>query len=296
MNAKRWLLWIGRMFLPWALALLTGCGGDDDSGSPESTLKVALLPDESPATIIRKNEPLKNYLELVLRRNVELIVTTDYSSMIEAMRRGQIDVGYFGPLSYVLLKQRMPAATPFAAKIERGSPTYRSLLITAADSGIERIEDLKGKIVAFGDPASTSSHLIPRTLMLKRGGLRAGQDYKPVFVGAHDAVALNVQNGNAQAGGLSKPLFESLCEQGTINRQKIKILAESDPCPNYPWVFRSNLEPELRSEISRAFFDLKKREVLEPLKAEGFAPVADGDYDVVREMVKTLGINPEKPH
>ena len=295
MNAKRWLLWIGHMFLPCALAISAGCGGDDDSESPAGALKVALLPDESPASIIRKNEPLKNYLESVLKRDIRLIVTTDYSSMIEAMRRGQIDVGYFGPLSYVLLKERMPGATPFAAKIEGGAPTYRSLLITAEDSGIERIEDLKGKIVAFGDPASTSSHLIPRTLVLKRGGLKAGQDYKPVFVGAHDAVALNVQNGNAQAGGLSRPLFESLCEQGTINRQKIKILAQSDPCPNYPWVLRSDLEPELQSEISRAFFDLKKNEVLEPLKAEGFAPVADGDYDVVREMVKILGINPEKP-
>jgi phosphonate transport system substrate-binding protein len=295
MNAKRWLLWVGTVIVPWALALSTGCGGDNDPESLSNTLNVALLPDESPATIIRRNKPLKNYLESALKRDIKLIVTTDYSSMIEAMRRGQIDVGYFGPLSYILLKERMPGATPFAAKIEGGKPTYRAVLITAADSGIERIEDLKGKIVAFGDPASTSSHLIPRTLILKRGGLRAGKDYEPVFVGAHDAVALNVQNGNAQAGGLSKTIFEALCEQGTINRQKIKVLAESDPCPNYPWVFRSDLEPELQSEISRALFDLRKRDILEPLKAEGFAPIADGDYDVVREMVKILGINPERP-
>ncbi|XAQ29440.1 PhnD/SsuA/transferrin family substrate-binding protein [Pseudomonas aeruginosa] len=35
---------------------------------------------------------------------VQLIVTTDYSSMIEAMRFGRIDLAYFGPLSYVMAK------------------------------------------------------------------------------------------------------------------------------------------------------------------------------------------------
>ena len=55
--------------------------------------------------------------------------------MIEAMRRGQIDVGYFGPLSYVLLKQRMPGATAFAAKLEGTSPTYTAVLIAGADIG-----------------------------------------------------------------------------------------------------------------------------------------------------------------
>jgi len=77
-------------------SLLPGCGGRPAAGRP---LKVALLPDESPATILRKNQPLRDYLASALGREVELVVTTDYSSMIEAMRRGRIDVGYFGPLS-----------------------------------------------------------------------------------------------------------------------------------------------------------------------------------------------------
>src|SRR6516225_9068604 len=138
---KRRLADIGGALLAVLLPALAGCG-ERGGRVADRPLKVALLPDESPATIIRKNEPLRVYLASALKRDIELVVTTDYSSMIEAMRRGQIDVGYFGPLSYVLLKQRMPGATPFAAKIEGGAPTYCSLLITAADSGIERIEDL----------------------------------------------------------------------------------------------------------------------------------------------------------
>ena len=64
-------------------------------------LKVALLPDENAGTVIKNNQPLKEYLETTLGKKVELIVTTDYSSMIEAMRHGRLDLAYFGPLSYV---------------------------------------------------------------------------------------------------------------------------------------------------------------------------------------------------
>src|SRR5215470_13593484 len=70
------------------------------------SLNVAVLPDESASALIKKNEGLKNYLETRLGKKIELVVTTDYSSMIEAMRHGRLDLAYFGPLSYVLCKEK----------------------------------------------------------------------------------------------------------------------------------------------------------------------------------------------
>ncbi|QEH35244.1 Phosphate-import protein PhnD precursor [Aquisphaera giovannonii] len=282
---------IGLAPLALCLSLLAGCGGGDRAASGRP-LKVALLPDESPATIIRKNQPLRDHLASALGRDVELVVTTDYSSMIEAMRRGQIDVGYFGPLSYVLLKRRMPGATAFAAKLEGGSPTYTAVLIAGADSGVKAPGDLRGKTVAFGDPASTSSHLIPKS-MLAEAGLKAGEGYKEAFVGAHDAVAVAVQNGNAQGGGLSRHLFGSLVEQGTIKADRVAVIAESKRYPNYPWVLGPDLDPALREKIRTAFLNLKDPAILGPLKADGFGPVEDADYDVIRGLVTVLGIDPE---
>lgn len=87
------------------------------------TLKVALLPDENAATIIKNNQGLKDYLEAQLGKNVELIVTTDYSSMIEAMRHGRIDLAYFGPLSYVLARQ---SPTCWRDRRARSSRSWRS--------------------------------------------------------------------------------------------------------------------------------------------------------------------------
>jgi phosphonate transport system substrate-binding protein len=52
---------------------------------------------------------------------------------------------------------------------------------------------------------------------------------------------------------------------------------------------RSNLDPALKEKIKTAFYELDDEAVLTPFKAEGFSPVQDSDYDVVRELSQILG-------
>ncbi len=256
--------------------------------SDPDTLRVALLPDEDAATIIKQNEGLKNYLEAKLGKKVKLVVTTDYSSMVEAMRFGRLELGYFGPLSYTLAKSKADIE-PFAARMKKGSTTYHAVLIGNKAAGIATLADVKGKQVAYGDIASTSSHLIPKKMLLD-GGLATKKDYKENFLGAHDAVALAVQNGNAQAGGLSQPIFKSLVERGIISLDKVKVLQVSKPYPQYPWAMRSDLNPELKGKIRDVFINLKDKKVLKPFKAEGFGAMTDKHYDVIRDLSKALDL------
>ncbi|THF54479.1 MAG: phosphate ABC transporter substrate-binding protein, partial [Methylophaga nitratireducenticrescens] len=86
--------------------LVTAVAPSMAADADPDTLKVALLPDENASELIMRNQPLKDYLEATLNKKVQLIVTTDYSSMIEAMRFGRIDLAYFGPLSYVMAKSK----------------------------------------------------------------------------------------------------------------------------------------------------------------------------------------------
>ncbi|WP_067730605.1 phosphate/phosphite/phosphonate ABC transporter substrate-binding protein [Oceanobacillus damuensis] len=271
------------------VAVISGCS--NASGEEKEVLKVALLPDESPAKIIEDNQKLKTYLEESLAMEVDLVVTTDYSSMIESMRNGHIDLGYFGPLSYVLLKTKMDEVEPFAAKLEDGEPTYHSVFVANADSGIETLEDVKGHTIAWGDPSSTSSHMIPKE-MLQAAGV-SPEDYTEEFTGGHDAVATAVQNGHAQAGGLSKPIYDSLIEEGVMDPNKVIELQLSDAYPNYPWAVRTDLDSELQEKIKQAFYDLEDEDILKSLDAEGFAPMTDEDYDIIRDMVDLLGLDVE---
>jgi len=272
------------------IAALTFAAGAHAAPNPDpQTLKVALLPDENASTIIKNNQPLKDYLEKTLGKKIELIVTTDYSSMIEAMRHGRLDLAYFGPLSYVLARQKSEIE-PFVALKSKGSTTYQSVVIANNASGVNAIGDIKGKNMAYGDKASTSSHLIPKSVLAEKG-LDAGRDYQEHFVGSHDAVALAVQNGHAQAGGLSRPIFESLVERKIVSLDKVKVLDYSKPFPQYPWTMRSNLKPELKDKIRSAFLNLKDPAVLKAFKAEGFDAISDQQYDVVRNLGHLLKID-----
>lgn len=277
--------------LLFALCLMTGMTVQASAADPDpDLLKIALLPDENASELIKRNQPLKDYLESTLEKDVELIVTTDYSSMIEAMRFGRIDLAYFGPLSYVMAKSKSEIE-PFAAMIVDGKPTYRSIIIANADSGVESYADIEGKKMAYGDRASTSSHLIPKTVLLEEAGLEAGRDYEAHFVGTHDAVAVNVANGNAEAGGLSEVIFEHVIDRGLIERDKVRVLGHSGEFPQYPWAMRSNLNPELKQKIQNAFIAIDDEEILDNLKAEGFAAIEDSDYDVIRVMGRLLNLD-----
>lgn len=260
-------------------------------GRDPATLRVALLPDENAATLIQNAQPLKAYLERTLNKKIELIVTTDYSSMIEAMRFGRIEVAYFGPFSYVLAKSRAPEIEPFAVGIERGAPTYNSVLIANATGGVKTLADIQGKPFAFGDQASTSSHLAPRAYLLKTAQLDGDKDYKPVFLGTHDAVARAVQAGQVPAGALSKPILDSLISKNVIDPAKIVQLALSEPIPNYPIVMQGNLTPALKQSLRDAFLNVKDKEVLKSFRVEGFVATDDKAYDVLRETAKILKLD-----
>ena len=255
-----------------------------------SKLRVALLPDENAATLIQNAQPLKTYLENALKKDIELVVTTDYSSMIEAMRFGRIEIAYFGPFSYVLAKSKAHEIEPFAVGVERGSPTYNSIVVTHVGGPVTTLADIRSKDFGFGDQASTSSHLIPRALLLKNG-LEAGKDYRPVHLGAHDAVARAVQNGQVPAGALSKAIFEVLLERKSIDGDKVRVIATSSPIPNYPMVMQGNLAPQLKEAVRNAFLQLKDAEVLKSFRVQGFAATDDKAYDVLRETAKILDLD-----
>jgi phosphonate transport system substrate-binding protein len=177
--------------------------------------------------------------------------------------------------------------------VSKGAPTYEGVIIVNTSAGIAQLADIKGKTFAYGDQASTSSHLIPKAI-LKNADLEAGRDYSEQFLGSHDAVAIAVQNGRAEAGGLSRPIYESLLQRGLIKTDKVKVLQVSAPYPNYPWTMQSNLDPELKARIRAAFIDLKDPAILKPLKADGFSAATDDDYDVIRELGTILNLDLSK--
>ena len=274
--------------------LASACGGARQSPNGRSatveTLVVALVPDEDAATVIQDNQGLKTYLETTLDLPVELVVSTDYSTLIEAAVRNKTNLTYFGPLSYVIARSRAPFLEPFAVRMKDGASTYNAVLIGNREQGIDSFDAVRGQTVALGDPASTGSRLFPQ-LRLAEAGLQPNVDYQPVFLGAHDAVAKAVERGTAAAGGLSQVIYDKLVEQGAIDPDKLVVLGVSSPIPQYPWTMGDGLGEELRQAIKQSFYDLDDPALLQPLRADGFVPVQDSDYDNVRRAAQVLELS-----
>ena len=250
-------------------------------------LTVGLLPGESAPTVMRLNEPMRAYLKKKLGVPVKLVVGANYAATGEALRFGRIDVAYLGPVTYVLQKRHaniQPIARPSHPDV---GPTFQAVIVVSSDSPVQRLEELRGKSVAFGDPASTSGTWVPRYQLLG-AGLAAGRDYTKVVLGAHDAVALAVANHKVDAGGLSLPIFKRLTKEGKIAPSSVRVLAESMAIPEYMWTVREGVSSELRLKLQEAFLQLHDGKALGVFRAESFVEAKDSDVDIVRKWVESV--------
>ncbi|WNV05240.1 phosphate/phosphite/phosphonate ABC transporter substrate-binding protein [Candidatus Methylospira mobilis] len=250
-------------------------------------LKIGLLPGESAPTVMRLNEPLRAYLEKRLGIPVELMVGANYAATGEALRFGRIDIAYLGPVTYILQSRRArlePFARPTHADV---GPTFQAVIIVPKDSPAKTLTDLKRKEVAMGDPASTSGTWVPRYQLLE-AGLAAERDYTLRVLGAHDAVALAVAHHKVAAGGLSLPIYRRLLNEGKIDPDAVRILAESPPIPEYMWTFRAGLDPAFREEVRKAFVGVNDPEALKVFRAVAFIPAVDSDVDRVRSWIEAI--------
>jgi phosphonate transport system substrate-binding protein len=261
----------------------------DEATAPARPQKlvIGLLPTESAPTVIRLNEPLRIYLEKRLGIPVEMVVGANYAATSEALRFGRLDIAYLGPVTYILQSRRAklePFARPSHAKV---GPTFQAVIIVPKDSPAKSLSDLKGKDIAFGDPASTSGTWVPR-YQLVEAGLVASRDYTLRVLGAHDAVALAVANKKVAAGGLSLPIYNRLIKEGKIDSNAVRILAESPAIPEYMWTFREGLDPAFKEEIRKAFIEVTDPDALGVFRAEAFISTVDSDVDRVRGWIEAI--------
>lgn len=263
-----------------------------------TVLRVGAIPAEDSEKIREAYQPLVNHLSKKLGMKVELFVATDYSGVIEAMRAGKLDIALFGPFSYVLAVEKANAEAFAVEKRRVGGTTYKSIIITHPESGINSLQDLKGRSFAFVDPASTSGNLFPR-YFLKKNNIDPDKDFKNlIYSGNHTAVELAVKNRKVDAGADSSRTYSNLKSQGAISDQDVKIIYESDPIPASPWAWRKDLPEHLKSQIRSAILNLAQEEPQAMNKSdptiEGYAEAKDSDYDVVRETTKILNLDLNK--
>ncbi|MGH7824763.1 MAG: phosphate/phosphite/phosphonate ABC transporter substrate-binding protein, partial [Candidatus Binatia bacterium] len=245
-------------------------------------------------------QPIVDILQQQLGMEVQPFVATDYTGVVEALRANKLDIAFLTPASYVLAKSE--ANVKVVLKSERkGSPYYYAAIITRADSGITKLEDLRGKTFAFGDPLSTSANVFPRKMLHERG-IDPARDFKQIlYSGGHDATVLAVLNGKVDAGATyansadSKDTAWMRYLKDPDDQKQIRAIAFSEPIPADNLVINGNLDNRLAKRIEEVFLELsrdsKGKKMLRDLyQIDGFVPATDKDYDSVRRAFEIAGI------
>jgi phosphonate transport system substrate-binding protein len=253
------------LFTLLAITITIGChnGGDLDADGVPSKLLIGMYGGDNPGQTQTAMIPIRDYLAKKLGMDVQFFFTTDYTTVIEALRSKKIQVAELTPFGYILATQQ-PGLQPIATLGAHGQPTlYHSIIFTNPQTGIKNISDLKAKAknltLCFADPVSTSGHLVPRAY-LKSIGLDPENAFKQtLFAGSHAASILSVKSGKVDIGCSSSDLaLDKLVREGVLKSSDIVVLWTSPPIINDAMTVRTDLNKAFISKIKNAYLDMAK--------------------------------------
>jgi phosphonate transport system substrate-binding protein len=279
--------------LTFSLALLTS-----SARAAEPPLHLVLTPSQKPTDLLSTGEEFGKVLSRLLGVPVRVTVASDYAAVIEALRNRTADLAFVHPGGYVLAS-REAKATIVVRNLWHGKSSFTSRIFVRKDADIRSLEELRGRTIAFVDPASSSGYIYPMVLLIQRG-LVKNRDPKTffrevVFSGAHDASMRALLNGHVDAIAS----FDLAREQYLPNpaeRERIVFVAETPEIPEAGIAARSGLDPATFAKVRAALLQIRAPEYADLLKRlyeiDGFAPAEDRDYDPVRAAVQLLGARP----
>ena len=263
------------------------------SAQSNGVLRVSAIPDESPTELQRKFKPLGEYLAKATGLKVEFTPVTDYAASVEGLVTRKIDMVWFGGFTFVQANERSKGqVTPLVQREE--DEKFRSVFITTSPS-ITKLEDLKGKTLAFGSESSTSGHLMPRSFLLQ-AKINPDTDLKRIaFSGAHDATVAAVAGGKVDAGALNISVWEKLVESKKVDPKQVRVFYTTPGYFDYNWTVRTDMDPALKKKITDAFLALDSstaqgKEILDLQRATKFVPTKTANYTAIEAAARNAGL------
>jgi len=272
--------------------------------------RIGILGGENASDRLRSNECLRAKVEEQLGVETKIFAPADYNGVIEGLLGGSIDMAWLGASGYAKVFLTDPdAIQPVLVKINvDGSYGYHSIGFARTDSGIENLDDMKGKTFAFGDPNSTSGYLIPSIEIPEAGySMEPGEYFGDVvFAGGHEQTIVGVYNGDFDAGvtwadglgawedGYNSGALRKAVDAGLVDMTELQQIWISNVIPEGPIVLRTALPERVKLEVTGLVGSL---ESMDPECAysvmagevKGVAPISHKAYLSVIGARKAVG-------
>ena len=248
-------------------------------------------------------EPLTRYLQKESGIPIEAVYLNTFE-VPEAFERGELDIVHSNSLLYVIMHEK--GLKPLAGE-KRGSLGFQSAggIVVKADSPIKTMADLVGKRMVFGPQLAPTGFLTQYELLLDAGvDPELDLDYYAIPWGAykHEKVVYAVWLGAYDAAAIPLLDLEMMIEDRRVGPEDLRIIAQGDPIPYCVFGVGPDVAPETASRIRSLLFNLLPEDtakvdgevlsVLHRAKVDGFVPIADSDFDRVREMARKTNMPP----
>lgn len=252
-------------------------------------LRMGIVPLDAPAVMFKNFSPLAEYLGRKIKRKIDLKVAVDFQSAIRDLEQGVTQFCFMTPSTYIMAHTKFKAKV-VAKALKDGKPFHHAVIVVKSDSSINTVEDIRGHSFAFGDVQSTSSHIVPRAMLLA-----AGIDLKDLlyynYLGHHNDVLKGVMSGDFDAGGVMESAALKQQDMG------IRILRISEEIAEFNITAAADIDKEVLGELKKALLALndtepEKKGVLKAINEHytGFVEAADDDYNNVRVMMSKIGL------
>lgn len=234
-------------------------------------LQMGLLPYLSSERLFEYFLPMKDYLEAKLKRRIVLSTAPDFKTYVQRAARGEYDIYQTAP-HFALL-----------AEVENGYRRVGKLtreldgdVIVGLNSPMQRVEDLRGRIVITPDALAITSMLGEH--LLKDHGLNPGRDYRLVRANSHNNAILTVHHGGADAALTSAAVFEQLAPE---IRRELRVLAKTRKVPHMMVMAHRRMPPAEYQRLKTALLAFTRngpgQKFFEITGYSDIGPITDAD-------------------
>jgi len=272
----------------WLLLFLflTGCGGDLAEEERQQTINISALPDQAPAAVLQQHAQLLEYICRTANIACRWIESADYETLVDLFGKGEIDLAYFGGVTFALAHERYGAIPLVMRDIDIRFTS--SLYVHESNNTIKAIKDLQGKTFSFGPFYSTSGHIMPR-YYLRKMGIEPEHFFNLVtYSQGHDDTLIRLDIGEIEAGFANSHIANDVLQNKKLS---LKQIWETPPYVDYIWAVHPSMNALLQVRLQNAFLALDitspaDKIILEKQGARGYLPALIDDFIDVNNAVK----------
>ncbi len=226
---------------------------DESKWVDPDTLIFAYTPVEDPAVYKEAWTDFLDYMEKTTGKKVHFFPVQSNAAQIEAMRSGRLHVAGFNTGSNPLAVNCAGFVSFTIMASLNGQFGYEMEIITYPGSGIEKVEDLKGRQLAFTAPTSNSGFKAPSAILKAEFDLIQDRDFTATFSGKHDNSILGVANKDYDAASIANSVKSRMIKRDVIKESDTITIYKSQTFPTTGYGHVYNLHPDLAAKVKKSF-------------------------------------------